>query len=96
MQTEIHSPDDLAQQAISTLSGLGGEKQHQVLVTMFTAVYEHQASGDIGVLETMARDVAFTMRVQQSERYQKLVQNGPLKPSDSGRRVSEVLADLGR
>ena len=83
-------------ESLRAFDALDTHPQQRVLHAIFAALEEHKATGDPAVLEQMSRDVAFSLRIQKSERYQKLVENGPREPSRHGRTVSEVLADLGR
>lgn len=93
MQTS-HQTDPV-NDSLATLYALDGEPFERVLRAVLGAVHEHEATGDPQVLVTMARDVAFTLRMQRSEGYRKLMHNGPREPTGKGRPVSDVLADLG-
>lgn len=82
--------------SIQTLVRLDPEVQRRVLRAMFEAIHEHEATGNAQALVTMARDIAFTLRMQRSDAYRKFVENSPRGPSGKARPVSEVLADLRR
>lgn len=94
MQTDAQTADPV-HEALRTLRDVGDERAERVLSAIFAAIYQHQETGDAAVLVTMSRDIAFTMRVQRSEHYRKLLDNTPQTPSGNSRPVSEVLDDLG-
>lgn len=87
--------DEFVGQALSVLRSLDRHRQERVVAVMLAAVYEYQSTGDVAMLTTMADDIAFTIRVQGSERYRKLHENGPREPAMAGRPVAAVLADVG-
>lgn len=94
MQTHPETTSSSVDQDLVTLTSLDAGPHDRVLRAILGAIHEHESTGDPEVLVEMARGVAFTLRMQRSEAYQKMVANGPTGPSGRGRPVSEVLAEF--
>ena len=95
MQTDSRTVDQRVLEAVETLADLGDEQVEKIIVSLLSAVYEHEDTGNAEALTATARDIVFTLRAQRSDDYRKLVENTPATPTGSSRPVSEVLADLG-